>query len=420
MIHKQKLDCGLTLITESMAQVRSVTVGVWLRQGSRNESAKVNGISHFIEHLVFKGTESRTAREIALAMDSVGGQIDAFTSKEYTCFYAKVLDEHLDETVALLADIVQHPRFDPVELERERQVVLEEIRMVEDAPDELVYDLFAREFYPRHTLGRPIQGTEETVAAMSRRQLQNFFRRAYRPDRMLIAAAGNLTHARLARVVTRAFGELKPSADVERPVSPPRARSSIATRPRKELEQLHLLMGLPSYPEGTAERFALYVLNTLLGGTMSSRLFQKIREERGMAYSVYSALNAFSDSGFMAIYAATSPANGDELIRLVVEELRNLRDHGPTTHELDVAKEHLKGSLMLSLESTASRMSNLARQEIYLGRQQSLAATLRGVNSVTVRKVHNLSRRLLDDARLSLAAVGRVRGLKTREETLTL
>ena len=420
MIRKQKLDCGLTLLTESMSQVRSVTVGVWLRQGSRNESSKVNGISHFIEHLVFKGTESRTAREIALAMDSVGGQIDAFTSKEYTCFYAKVLDEHVEETVELLADIVQHPRFDATELERERQVVLEEIRMVEDAPDELVYDLFAREFYPRHTLGRPIQGTLETVSAMSRRQLQNFFRRAYRPERMLVAAAGNFKHAKLARIITRAFADLKPGPSAEPTLTRPRAKATIAMQPRKELEQLHILMGLPSYPEGTSERYALYVLNTLLGGTMSSRLFQRIREERGMAYSVYSALNAFSDSGFMAIYAATSPRNGDELIRLVVDELRNLRDEGPTAHELEVAKEHLKGSLMLSLESTASRMSSLARGEIYLGRQQSLAETLRGVSSVSVRKVHELSRRLFTDTSLSLAAVGRVRGLKVNEETLAL
>jgi predicted Zn-dependent peptidase len=403
-----------------MSQVRSVTVGVWLRQGSRNEASKVNGISHFIEHLVFKGTESRTAREIALAMDSVGGQIDAFTSKEYTCFYAKVLDEHVEETVELLADIVQRPRFDPTELERERQVVLEEIRMVEDAPDELVYDLFAREFYPNHTLGRPIQGTEETVSAMSRRQLQNFFRRAYRPDRMLVAAAGNFKHAKMARMVTRAFGDLSSSPGVERKMTRLRAKYSISKRPRKELEQLHLLMGLPSYPEGTAERYTLYVLNTLLGGTMSSRLFQKIREERGMAYSVYSALNAFSDSGFMAIYAATSPSKGDELIRLVVDELRSLRDDGPTAQELEVAKEHLKGSLMLSLESTASRMSSLARGEIYLGRQQSLAETLRGVSSVSVRKVHDLARRLFGDAHLSLAAVGRVGRLKVKEETLQL
>jgi predicted Zn-dependent peptidase len=420
VIRKEKLGCGLTLLTESMSQVRSVTVGVWLRQGSRNEPSRVNGISHFIEHLVFKGTESRTAREIALAMDSVGGQIDAFTSKEYTCFYAKVLDEHLEETVELLADIVQRPRFDPTELERERQVVLEEIRMVEDSPEELIYDLFSKDFFHRHTLGRPIQGTVDTVSSMSRRQLQNFFRRAYRPEKMFIAAAGHLRHARLARVVTRAFGDLRSGTNSEPTTTRPRTRFGLAKRPRKELEQLHLLLGLPTFPEGTAERYTLYVMNTLLGGTMSSRLFQKIREERGMAYSVYSALNAFSDCGFLAVYAATSPGKGDELIGLVADELRSLRDQGPTAHELEVAKEHLKGSLMLSLESTASRMSNLARQEIYLGRQQNLAETLRGVSAVDVKKVHRLCRKLFDGARLSLAAVGRVNRLKAREGTLAL
>jgi predicted Zn-dependent peptidase len=420
VIRKEKLDNRLTLITETMPQVRSVTVGVWLRQGSRNEPVKVNGISHFIEHLVFKGTATRNARDIALAMDSVGGQVDAFTSKEYTCFYAKVLDEHVAETVELLADIVQRPLFDPTELERERQVVLEEIRMVEDTPDDLVYDLFAESFYPRHALGRPIQGTVETVSAMSRRQLQSFFRKAYRPENMIIAAAGNLSHAKLARLVRRAFGGLEPGPRSNGKLSPPRAKPGIVKRTRSELEQLHLLLGLPSQAEGTGDRYGLYVLNTLLGGTMSSRLFQKVREERGMAYSVYSALNAFADSGFMVVYAATNPKNGNDLVRLVIEELRGLRDDGPTKDEVEMAKEHLKGSLMLSLESTASRMSNLARQEIYLRRQQSLEETLRGVEAVTARKVHNLSRRLFDASRLSMAAVGRVSQLRIRSEALSL
>jgi len=394
VIRKEKLPNRLTLITETMPQVRSVTIGVWLRQGSRTESARVNGISHFIEHLVFKGTDTRTAREIALAMDSVGGQIDAFTSKEYTCFYAKVLDEHVDETVELLADIVQRPRFDPTELERERQVVLEEIRMVADTPDDLIYDLFTESFYPRHALGRPIQGTIKTVSAMSRRQLQSFFRRAYRPENMIIAAAGNLKHAKLARHVRRAFGALEPGPRSSRKPSRPRVRHGVVKRTRSELEQLHVLLGLPSHPEGTADRYGMYVLNTLLGGTMSSRLFQKIREERGMAYTVYSALNAFADTGFMVVYGATSPRNGNELVRLVIEELRCLRDDGPTRDEVEI--------------------------EIYLRRQQSLEETLRGVGAVTPRKVHALSRKLLGSSRLSLAAVGRVGRLRIRPEALRL
>jgi predicted Zn-dependent peptidase len=412
MIRKQKLANGLTVLTESMPDVRSVSIGVWLRRGSRNEPARVNGISHFIEHLVFKGTESRTAREIALEMDTVGGQMDAFTSKEYTCFYSKVLDEHQDVAVDLLADIVQRPSFDPTELERERQVVLEEIRMVEDTPDELLYDLFSDSVYPRHPLGRPIQGTSKTVASMSRRQLLRYFRESYRPANMLIVAAGNLKHARFAQLVRRAFKGLEAGQPSNGDVAPPRVRRTIVTKTKSELEQMHLLMGLPAFPRSLDRRYTLHVLNTILGGTMSSRLFQKIREERGLVYSVYSGVNTFADTGLLTVYAATNPRRAAEVIRLVVEELRQLRDHGPTEDELTVAKEHLKGSLMLALESTSSRMSNLARQEIYFGRQLTLEETIHGIERVTRRQLLNMARKTLDGQRLSLGAVGRVGRLK--------
>jgi predicted Zn-dependent peptidase len=407
-IRKEQLANGLSLLTESMPDVRSVSIGVWLKRGSRNESKRQNGISHFIEHLVFKGTEKRSAREIALAMDSVGGQMDAFTSKEYTCFYAKVLDEHLPVAVDLLADIVQRPLFDATELERERQVVLEEIRMVEDSPDELIYDLFSSHFYANHPLGRPIQGTPETVSAMTRRQLLSFFRSAYRPENLMIVAAGNLRHARMARLVRKAFGALEPGRPANGRLRAPRSRPGLVKRDKKELEQLHLLAAIPSFAENVERRYPLYVLNTILGGTMSSRLFQRIREERGLVYSVYSAVNAFVDSGFLTVYAATQPAAGREVIRLIEGELRDLRDNGPREDELRVAKEHLKGSLMLSLESTASRMSNLARQEIYFGRQLSLEETLAGVDGVETGDVHDLARDLMSGRELTVALVGRV------------
>ena len=406
MIRKEVLDNGLTLLTETMPHVRSVTVGVWLRRGSRNEPARLNGISHFIEHLVFKGTLRRTAREIALSMDSIGGQVDAFTSKEYTCFYAKVLDQHLGEAVDLLADIVQRPLFDADEIERERQVVLEEIRMVEDTPDDLIYDLFADGFYPRQTLGRPIQGTAATVSALTRRQLQSFFRRSYRPQHMLVAAAGNLRHTSMRRLVKDSFGDLTPDGAANGAQARPRPRSTVVTQAKNSLGQLHLLMGLPAFRKTVAERYTLHVFNTLLGGTMSSRLFQRIREERGLAYSVYSALNGFRDAGNLVVYAATRPSKAAEVVRLARDELRDLRDNGPDQAELDVAREHLKGSLMLALESTASRMTNLARQEIYLGRTQGLEQTLRGVQAVTRKRVHRLCRELLAGQKLSLRGAG--------------
>ncbi|ANM28667.1 hypothetical protein ABI59_02110 [Acidobacteria bacterium Mor1] len=420
MIRKETLDNGLLLLTESIPHVRSVTIGVWLKQGSRHEPPAVNGISHFLEHLVFKGTDRRSAHEIALAADRVGMQLDAFTTKEYTCFYAKVLDEHLEECVDLLADIVQHPRFDPVELERERQVVLEEIRMVEDSPEELVYDLFSEAFYAGHALGRPIQGTEQTVGAMSRRRLQRFFRDSYCPDRMLIVAAGSLKHGRVARMLREGFGGMKSRNVGTRRTRPPKAKSGIVKRSKKELEQLHLLLGMPAFAETHDDRYALFVMNTLLGGTMSSRLFQKIREERGLVYSVYSGINAFSDSGFLMVSAATSPEKGREVLDLTLDELRDLRDRGATEEEVDVAKRNLKSSLMLSLESTSSRMSNLARQEIYYGRQHTLRDVLRRIDKVDAARVHKVTRKLCDGARPGLAAVGKLGRFRLRESELAL
>ncbi|MDH3627037.1 MAG: insulinase family protein [Acidobacteriota bacterium] len=420
MIRRKKFASGLTLLTESIPHVRSVCVGVWLRRGSRHEAARVNGISHFIEHLVFKGTRNRSARDIALQMDSVGGQMDAFTSKEYTCFYAKVLDEHLDVAVNLLADIVQNPLFDADEVERERKVVLEEIQMVDDTPDDLIYDLFASHFYPGHVLGRPIQGTAESVGGLTRRQLMSFFRNAYRPENMLIVATGDVDHGRLSRKIGRAFGNLERGSRGLRHQALPRPHGGLVTRSRKELAQLHLLMGLPAFPDRGTRRYPLYVFNTLLGGTMSSRLFQRIREERGLVYSVYSAVNGFVDAGFLAIYAATSPQKGPEVLEVVQEELRDLRDNGPTAEELRVAKEHLKGSLMLSLESTSSRMSNVARQEIYYGRQFTMEETLAGVESVDRDQVQDIARHIVADREMSVAAVGKIGSIKRLSGALKL
>jgi predicted Zn-dependent peptidase len=419
MIRREILPNGLRLVTESMPDVRSACIGVWLRRGSRHEPGDLSGISHFIEHLVFKGTETRTARDIALAVDSVGGQMDAFTSKEYTCFYAKVLDEHLPVAVDLLADIVRHPRFDPEELERERQVIVEEIRMVEDTPEELIYDLFSARFYGGHPLGRPIQGTARTVSAIARPRLLRFFRNAYRPGNILIAAAGNLRHRQVSRVVRESFGSMDRGMRGRSGTSPrPRPQGGIARREKRGLEQVHLLLGLPTFPERHEARYRLFVLNALLGGTMSSRLFQKVREERGLAYTVYSAVNSFLDTGQLVVYAATGPDRARETLDVILAELASLREEGPSRAELHVAKEHLKGSLMLSLESTVSRMSNLARQEIYFGRHFPLEEILHRIDAVRVRGVHEMCRTLFGDARLGLAAVGRTRGLRLRAEAL--
>src|SRR5438445_1939018 len=291
-IRKEVFRNRLALVTERMPNIRSVALGVWLKKGSRHESEAENGISHFIEHLLFKGTETRTARDIALIIDSVGGQMDAFTTKEYTCFYFKVLDEHLDIAVDLLSEIIRRPRFLPAEIEKERKVIYAAIKMVDDTPAELAYDIWSESFYRGHPLGRPIQGTIDSVAAMKPEQLIRFFRESYEPGNLLITAAGNLDHERLAGALGRAFEPLGNGASPPR-TSPPATQSDIVVREKKELGQLHLCLGVPAMPMPDDRRYQGYVLNTLLGGTMSSRLFQHVRQERGLAYPLFSGIHSF-------------------------------------------------------------------------------------------------------------------------------
>jgi predicted Zn-dependent peptidase len=411
MIHKSVLDNGLSVLTERMPNLRSISLGIWLKKGSRHEEERENGISHFIEHLVFKGTRRRTGQEIAKIIDSIGGQIDAFTSKEYTCFYAKVLDEHLGVALDLLSDIVLNPRFDPQDIDKERKVIFEEIRMVEDTPDELVYDLFAETFWRGHALGRPIQGTIESVGALSPEHLLGYFRASYRPGQMLIAAAGNLEHEETVRRVRAAFEALSDGAGPPA-VSRPREHADFTLREKDGLEQVHLCLGMPTFAQNAPERYVGYLLNTVLGGTMSSRLFQLIREDKGLAYSVFSSISSFLDTGYLMVYAATGPEQARQVVELTSRELRRLKDDPVGAQELRDAKDHLKGSLMLSLESTSSRMSNLAKQDIYFGQQFTLEEVLAGIEAVTAGEVRELARRLLDPARCTLAALGRLSGLR--------
>jgi predicted Zn-dependent peptidase len=405
MHHKEVLPNGLTILTEEMHNIRSVSLGVWLKQGSRHERPEENGISHFIEHLLFKGTERRSAAEIARTIDSIGGQCDAFTSKEYTCFYARVLDDHLPLALDLLADIVLHPKFDPENIEKERRVIFEEIKMVEDSPDELVYDLFTESFWKSHPLGRPIQGTVESVSALGPETLMTFFREAYFPANVVIAAAGHLDSARFVEMAREAFASM-PAAGALRSVGPPQSQSGIVTREKKDLEQLHLCLGVEAYRQGHPDRYTGYVMNTLLGGTMSSRLFQRIREERGLAYTVFSSINSFADTGYLIVYAATRPEGGREVVEQVCAELAHLRETSIEESEVSAARDHLKGSLMLSLESSSSRMSNLARQDIYFKRQFSLDEIIAGIDRVTAADVQQLARTLLVSSASTVAALG--------------
>ncbi len=418
-IRKQILPSGMTLLTEEMSEFRSVCLGVWLRRGSRDETPGENGVTHFIEHLVFKGTENRTAREIARTLDLIGGCSDAFTTKEYTCFYAKVLDRHLGQAVDLLSDIVLHPLFDPVEIEKERKVIFEEIRMVEDTPDELLFNEYFASIWAQHPLGRPIAGTLESVSSMSREAILDYFQRAYRSGNLILSAAGHLTHEGLAELVDNAFGAL-PSGNGFAEPTPPSYRAEVVLRDKPELEQLHLCLGVPAFSESDERRHAGHLLSAILGGTMSSRLFQAVREDRGLVYSIFSSLDGFADTGCLSVYLATAPKQAREAVDVVLDELRRIRREPVTGQELGEAKEHLKGSMVLSMESSSSRMSRLAKQEIYFGRQSGLDATLAEVDAVTVEQVHGLAEELLGGSELSLAALGRVQESGLSAEPLRL
>jgi predicted Zn-dependent peptidase len=401
---REVLGNGLRLITETMPHVRSVTLGVWLTRGSRHESDERAGIAHFVEHMLFKGTGARSAEDIAQAIDSIGGQLDAFTAKEYASYYIKVLDEHVPVAVDLLSDIVRRPAFAADEIEREKKVILEEIKMVEDTPDDLVHELFTQHFWEGHPLARPILGSPETVEALNRETILKYFAGAYVGSNMVISAAGNLDHGRVRELVEGAFGDLVATGEPFGE-NPPKVSPQVVTR-TKELEQSHVCLGTNSYPQSHADRYVSYILNTVLGGSMSSRLFQNIREKRGLAYSVFSGLSAYRDAGNITIYAGCANEAVGEVVDLCVEELKGMKRTSVPDSELRRAKDHLKGSLMLSLENTASRMSHLARQEIYFDRHFGLDETLAGVEAVTASDIRRVAADLFSNGSLAATVVG--------------
>ena len=417
-IVRDTLDNGLRILTERMTQVRSISIGVWLTRGSRHETAERSGIAHFVEHMLFKGTATRSAEDIAQQIDSIGGQLDAFTAKEYASYYIKVLDEHLPLAIDILSDIVRNPAFAPDDVEREKKVVVEEIKMVEDTPDDLVHELFTQGFWENHPLGRPILGTRETVESFTSELLRDYFAKAYTPRNLVVSAVGNLEHARVRQLVEEKFGSLK-AAGESTSDDPPRVVPQTLIR-NKDLEQSHICVGVSSYPQNHDDRYSSYVLNTLLGGSMSSRLFQNVREKRGLAYAVFSGLSAYRDAGTFTIYAGCSNEAVGEVIDLVVEEMKGVKTAPVPEAELQRSKDHLKGSLMLSLENTASRMSHIARQEIYFDRQFGLDETLQGIERVTADDVRRVANDLFRNGSLAATVLGNVNGLKIPRERLDL
>jgi predicted Zn-dependent peptidase len=418
MISQEVLPNGLTLIAESMPHVRSVAIGVWLRRGSRHETPKQSGISHFIEHMVFKGTTHRSAETIASEVDSIGGHMDAFTAKEYASFHLKVLDEHLPLAVDILADIVLNPLFDSEEMAKEKKVIFEEINMVEDTPDDLVMELFTEAFWPDHPLGRPILGTKGSVSSFERDDLATFFREVYRPRNIVISAAGHFEYGIVSDLIRRHFGELA-EGGAAGDGGPPTPAGGVVLRSKKELEQVHLCLGTPAYRQGHEDRYGVYILNTVLGGSMSSRLFQNIREKRGLAYSISSGVTSYSDAGTLTVYAGMSLDSVQEVLDLTLDELRRLKNEPLAGSELRRAKDHLKGSLMLSLESTSSRMSHLARQEIYFGRQFGLDEVLAGIEAVSEEDVRRIASDIFR-GELTVSILGNLEGYQPKANELRI
>jgi predicted Zn-dependent peptidase len=416
-IRRQVLPHGLTIITEQMQHIRSASIGIWLQTGSRDEDPESNGISHFIEHMVFKGTKHRTAEEIARQVDSIGGNMDAFTAKECICFNVKVLDEHIPIALDVLTDLVLHPVFDAADITRERGVILEEIKMDEDNPDYLVHEIFTQNFWKDHPLGKPILGTKDTVRRFERNAVLDAYAHRFAPGNIIVSAAGNLDHDRFVDLVTKHFEHMKPSKNGFHS-SAPKIVSRIILRNKKALEQVQLCIGVPSHPIAHEKRHAGYILNTLLGGGMSSRLFQNIRERQGLAYSIYSDLNPYRDTGCLAVYAGTSLPSAAKVVQSVVSEFGKLKTEAVPEEELRRAKDQLKGSLMLSLESSTARMSNLARQEMYFDHFSDLDELIEKIEAVTVEDLKSLANEFFQTEAVAVTALGNLSGLKISRDQL--
>ncbi len=403
-IHHTELDGGLRVVTESMRELRSAAVGYWVGTGSRDESPRLRGASHFLEHLLFKGTEDRSARAIAEAVESVGGEMNAFTTHEYTAFYVRVPDDHLRLAVDVLSDITWNPAFRPDEVESERQVILEEIRMRDDTPDDLVHELFAEAAFPDHPLGSEVLGSHESIETMAVEDIAGYHRAQYKPRNVVVAAAGNIVPDEVVRLVEKGLpphGDNRP----ERLVGGLRDPEALRVL-RRPTEQAHIVLGTRALSRSDPDRHALSVLNQALGGGMSSRLFQEIRERRGLAYSIYSYRTGFEETGALAIYAGTAPAQAHEVLSVLHGELDRLAADGLDEAELEAAKGHLKGSMALGLESSASRMHRLGRTELVLDDVPTLDELVAQVDAVTIDDVDRVIRRVIADESRILAVVG--------------
>ncbi|MBI5280075.1 MAG: insulinase family protein [Candidatus Solibacter usitatus] len=411
------LSNGIRVISEPMPSVRSVAAGFWIGTGSRSEEPAENGTSHFIEHMLFKGTPRRSAEDIAREVDAIGGHLDAFTGRELVGYNTKVVDEHLPIAFEILADMMLNPRFDAGDIEKEKGVVLEELKMETDNPESFVHELFVHNFWRRHPLGRPILGTKKTIAGFNDESLRSYHNRYYRPENLTITAAGSLRHEELVQLAEEHFGCLPVGGEVPR-LRAPAPEAPLVLKNRRSLQQVHVCLGMPLHPATHPLRFACYTLNVILGGGMSSRLFQNIRERQGLAYSIFSELNLYQDAGMMAVYAGTSAETAQRLLENIMLELRRLKNDALPAGELKHAKDHMKGSLMLSLESTTSRMGNLARQWMNFGRFYTLDELAESIEAVTADQVQDVAREFFTSEKIGLTMLGPLDGVKAGREDL--
>ncbi len=410
-ITRTEFTSGLRVVTERMPGVRSVSIGVWVLAGSRDERPAISGHCHFLEHLLFKGTDRRTALQIAEDFDAVGGDVNAFTAKEYTCYYARVLDRDLEMAVDHLVDMLQHSTIAATDLAAETDVILSEIDMHEDSPEDLVHDVFTEALWPGHPLGRPILGTKERIKSSTRASVRGFYRRHYVPGRMVVSVAGNVQHEKLLALLADRMEVGKPlgprghsKMTLRSTARAPKPSGDNALR-RKPVEQAHIVYGTNGLPRTDPDRFAFLIANTVLGGGMSSRLFQEIREKRGLAYTAYSYHSQYTEAGVFSAYAGTTPAKADEVIRVMRDEIEDVRDGGITPEEFDRAKRHVLGSTVLSLEDPGSRMSRLGKSEVAHGEILTLDETLKRVRAVTIDDAREVARRVLSQP-MTLAVVG--------------
>jgi predicted Zn-dependent peptidase len=417
-IRRTVLPNGLLVLTESMPHVRSVSMGVWVNSGSRDETAPLNGMSHFVEHMVFKGTTSRSAQQIAREVDTIGGNLDAFTGKETICFNIKVLDENLTPALDVLTDLVLNPTFTPEDLTREQGVILEEIKMDEDNPDYLVHEVFTQNFWKNDALGRPILGTAETVSSFDQGTVFDYYRGQFTPENMVFSAAGNLDHDEFVDRVTRQFESLASSPGPLVKTAASASTPHITLKRKRSLEQVQVCLGVPAPPVNDEQRYGVYLLNTMLGGGMSSRLFQTIREDEGLAYSIYSEMNPFRDTGSLCVYAGTSIDKTERLLRLTLDEFRRLKEETVSEAELKRAKDQLKSNIVLGLESSSSRMSNLARQQMYFGRFFGVDEITREIEAVTPAQVQTIAQQLFRPEAMALTLLGNLGKLKLGREQL--